>query len=181
MSAFPVIETDRLLLRQLRSSDSADVFHYFSMDEVTKYYDLESFTAVEQAEQLIEKFNQRFENNQGYRWGITLKAEDRVIGSCGFHSWEKRHFRAEIGYELSPEYWRKGIMAEVLRAVLQYGFSQLEINRIQAFIDRDNVSSRKLLEKAGFKEEGTLKDYFFEKNRFVDAVIFSVVQREHSN
>lgn len=178
MSLFPLIETERLILRQLRTTDAPDVFHYFSKDEVTQYYDLESFTQAWQAEQLIEKFNKRFENKEGFRWGITFKPEDRIIGTCGFHNWEKEHSRAEIGYELTPEYWQKGIMTEVIRAVLDFGFSKLELNRIEAFIDRDNISSKKLLEKTGFKEEGTLRDYFFEKNRFVDAVIFSVLKSE---
>lgn len=107
MSHFPVLETERFVLRQIKQDDSKDIFRYFSMDEVTRYYDLERFTNIEQAEELIHRWNQRYENNQGFRWGITLRSESRVIGTCGFHGWAKHHYKAEIGYELTPEYWRR--------------------------------------------------------------------------
>ncbi|GIP31686.1 GNAT family N-acetyltransferase [Paenibacillus sp. J2TS4] len=179
MTSFPVLETERLLLRQLTVKDSSDLFHYFSKDEVTRYYDLESFVEVEQAEKLIDKWNDNFQQELGIRWAITLKKENRVIGTCGFHNWFKEHYKAEIGYELTPEYWRQGIMTEVLKAVLDYGFKELELNRIEAFIDPDNISSRKLLEKSGLREEGFLKECFYEKNQFVDAVLFAVLKREY--
>jgi ribosomal-protein-alanine N-acetyltransferase len=178
MNPFPELETERLLLRQLGQEDAQHLFHYFSLDVVTEYYDLESFKELEQAVSLIRSWNQRFENGEGIRWGITLKTENRVIGTCGFHNWMKEHYKAEIGYELTPEYWRKGIMTEAIEEIVQFGFKELGLNRIEAFIDPENISSRKLLEKTGLKEEGLLKDCFFEKNRFVDAVIFAILKRE---
>lgn len=78
MASFPVLETDRLVLRKITPEDSSDLFHYFSSDEVTKFYDVESFTNVKQAEELIDRWQQRFEKNLGIRWGITLKSESRV-------------------------------------------------------------------------------------------------------
>jgi ribosomal-protein-alanine N-acetyltransferase len=132
-----------------------------------------------QAEDLIKNWNDRFHNSQGIRWGITHKNEDRIIGTCGFHNYSKEHYKTEIGYELAPEYWRQGIMTEVLRAVIKYGFEQLKLNRLEAFIDPDNISSRKLLEKSGLSEEGLLREYFFEKNIFVDAVIYSILKKEY--
>jgi ribosomal-protein-alanine N-acetyltransferase len=179
MKAFPILETERLLLRQLKNEDSRDIFHYFSKDEVTKYYDLESFNEIGQAEELIHTWNQRYQEQKGFRWGITIRNVDKIIGTCGFHNLSKDNFKAEIGYELTPEYWRQGIMTEVLKAILDFGFVELELNRIEAFIDPDNLSSRKLLEKIGLQEEGYLKDYFYEKNQFVDAVIFAILKREY--
>ncbi|WP_438350704.1 GNAT family N-acetyltransferase [Paenibacillus sp. FA6] len=178
---FPVLETERLILRQLRLEDAVDLYDYFSNDEVTEFYDLDSFSELKQAEDLIKIWNERYINLQGYRWGITLKTEDRIIGSCGFHKCSKKHFKAEIGYELTPEYWHKGIMTEVIGAVIKYGFDELELNRIEAVIHRDNVNSRKLLEKSGFNEEGLLMEYFYEKQRFVDAVIFSNLKKDYKN
>lgn len=179
MNNFPILETERFILRQLRLEDAPDLFSYFSKDEVTEFYDLESFTEVGQAEELIKNWNDRFTNAQGIRWGITFKHEDRIIGTCGFHNWSKEHFKIEVGYELSPPFWRQGIMTEVLKTVINYGFSRLGLNRIEAFIDPHNISSRKLLQKVGLTEEGTLRDYFYEKSKFVDAVIFSILKQEH--
>lgn len=177
MITFPLLETERLLLRQLNKEDSSDLYEYFSKDEVTKYYDLESFIEIRQAEELIHTWNMRYQEKKGIRWGITIKSDDKVIGTCGFHNWSDEHFKAEIGYELTPEFWKQGIMTEALNAILTYGFNVLEFNRIEAFIDPDNQSSRKLLEKVGLMEEGYLKEYFYEKNQFVDAVIFAVLKK----
>ncbi len=178
---FPKLETTRLILRQLHSSDAPAIFHYFSKDEVMKYYDLETFTELEQAENIISLFNERFLAKQGIRWGITHKADDVVIGTCGYHNVNKEHSKAEIGYELSPEYWQQGIMSEAIQAIVAFGFSQWNLNRIEAFINPENEGSRKLLTKMGLREEGFLKEYFFEKGCFVDAVIFAILRSEFDN
>lgn len=178
MSQFPKLETDRLVLRKLQKEDAQALYEYFSLDDVTKYCDLESFKEIQEADELIKNWNQRYEKNQGIRWGITLKSESRLIGTCGFHNWIMEHHKAEIGYELNPQYWNKGIMTEAIQEILKYGFQVLELNRIEAFIDPQNISSRKLLEKSGLREEGLLKEVFFEKNRFVDANIFAILKRD---
>ncbi|MBB3112555.1 ribosomal-protein-alanine N-acetyltransferase [Paenibacillus phyllosphaerae] len=180
MPTFPRLETKRLVLRKMVEEDAPAMFDYFSKDEVTQYYDLESFTEVKQASDLIAMFNQRYEEGKGYRWGITLKgAEDQLLGSCGFHQWEKEHYRAELGYELAPAYWQRGIMTEAASAIIAYGFESLGLNRINAYIDPANISSHKLLKKVGFAEEGLLRDYFYEKGKFVDAVIFGQLKRDY--
>lgn len=179
MTQFPILETERLVLRQLKQEDSRDIFHYFSLDEVTKFYDLESFTNIKQAEELIHRWNQRFERNQGIRWGITLKSESRVIGTCGFHGWMKNHYKAEIGYELTPEYWRKGFMTEAIQMILEFGFNNFGLNRIEAFVEPANVNSRKVLEKIGLREEGILKEHFYWRNRFVDTAIYALLKKDY--
>ncbi|WP_168124032.1 GNAT family protein [Paenibacillus sp. HB172176] len=178
MLQFPILETERLILRQIKQEDSREIYNYFSLEEVTKYYDLVSFTNINQAEELINRWNQRFERNQGIRWGITLKSENRVIGTCGFHSWMKNHHRSEIGYELTPQYWRKGIMTEAILKVVEFGFNNLELNRIEAFVEPENVNSRKVLERIEFREEGILREHFYWRNRFVDTAIYSILKKD---
>ncbi|WP_337100099.1 GNAT family N-acetyltransferase [Paenibacillus sp. YIM B09110] len=177
---FPKLDTERLTLRQLRLTDATDLFEYFSREEVTEYYDLDRFTEVKQAEELIENWNEKFNDLFSIRWGIALKSEDRIIGTCGYHKWAKKHYKAEIGYELSPRYWGQGYMTEVIESVMKYGFEVLELNRIEALIHRENASSRRILEKSGFREEGVLEEFFYKKKRFVDAVIFSKLQKNKS-
>lgn len=179
MTPFPILETERLVLRQITPEDSGDLFHYFSLDEVTKFYDVESFTNVQQAEELIDRWHQRFEKNLGIRWGITLKSENRVIGTCGYHGWMKHHFKAEIGYELTPDYWGKGFMTEAIQKVIEFGFREFGLNRIEAFVEPGNVNSRKVLEKVGFSEEGILKEHFYWRNQFVDTAIFALLKKNY--
>ncbi|ASS68945.1 MULTISPECIES: GNAT family N-acetyltransferase [unclassified Paenibacillus] len=179
-SSFAELETPRLALRRLRSSDAEDMYAYFSLDEVTKYYNLESFTELGQAEALISRFNERIDSGAALRWAVTLKGEDRLMGTCGYHNWRRDHCRAEIGYELHPRYWQQGYMTEAVSAMLDFGFGAMGLNRAEAFIDPDNAGSRRLLEKCGLKEEGLLRDYFFEKGMFVDAAVFSMLKRDRA-
>lgn len=87
-------------MRKLTAEDAGDLFQYFSNDEVTKYYDLDRFDSLRQAEELIQNWNIRYLERRGFRWAITVKSEgDRVIGTCGFHNWSQEHYKAEIGYE----------------------------------------------------------------------------------
>ena len=181
MKDFPILETKRTILRQLTIDDANDVFYYFSKEEVVKFTDLEKFTTIKQAEKLINSFNKQFRN--GIRWGILLKENNKIIGSCGFHHCNLQrlnvwNYKVEIGYELTLEYWQKGIMTEVLKEIIKYGFNKLNINRIEALIIPENIGSRKLVEKIGFKEEGLLKEYRFEKNKFVDCCIYSMLKNK---
>jgi [ribosomal protein S5]-alanine N-acetyltransferase len=174
---FPVLETERLILRQLTLTDSEDVFEYFSQDHVMEYYDLEAFTSLDDARNIIEHFNSEFEKGKGFRWALELKSENKVIGTCGYHNWYREHFRAEIGYELNPLFWRQSLMKEAILPILTFGFESMQLHRVDAFIDPANISSEKLLTSLNFHEEGTMKDYFFEKGKFVDAKLFGLINK----
>lgn len=174
---FPVLETERLLLRQLTSEDSKDLFEYFSLEEVMKYYDLEAFKTEEDAENIIHHFNTEFEKGKGFRWALELKSENKVIGTCGYHNWYPEHYRAEIGYELNPLFWRQSYMKEAILPILTFGLETMQLHRVDAFIDPANISSEKLLSSLNFNEEGTLKDYFFEKGKFVDVKLFGLINK----
>jgi len=118
------------------------------------------------------------QENKGIRWGIIIRGGDGLVGTCGYYDWNKTSHRAEIGYDLEPAQWGKGIMAEALRAVLRYGFEEMGSNRIQAIIDSENVRSIKLVERLGFKREGVLRQNSYFRGRFRDEVCFSLLKEE---
>ena len=165
-------------MRPIEISDAKEVFYYFSKDEVTKYYDLDTFEDVKEAKVLIGNWQKKYLKKEGIRWGIATKEENKIIGSCGYHNWEKKHFKAEIGFEVAPDFWRKGIMIEVLQPILRYGFELMDLNRIEALFAPDNIASKKTLEKAGFVYEGTFRKSAFEKGRFCDEAICSLLKKE---
>lgn len=174
---FPVLETERLILRQLRYEDGADIYAYFT-EELARYYDWWPKTAAE-GRGFVRFFKTGYAEEQSIRWGITLKPEDRVIGTCGFSDFD--HFsRAELGYELSANYQQRGIMSEVLRAVIPFGFNELEMHRIQASVFPENHASIHLLEKLGFKREGLLRQYTYIRHRGVweDCLVLALLQSE---
>lgn len=175
MMIYPILETERLVLRQLTPHDAEDLFEYFSQDQVMQYYDLETFKALEDANNIIIHFNNEFEKGKGFRWALELKSEKKVIGTCGYHNWHQEHCKAEIGYELNPAFWQQSYMKEAILPILTFGFETMGLHRVEAFIDPSNISSEKLLQSLHFNEEGTMRDYFFEKGKFVDAKIFGLI------
>lgn len=165
--SFPVLETERLRLREMDSADAPAVFQIYAEPEVTRYYDLDTFTRIEEAEALIERQKGRFRQKAGFRWGITRKGEDVVIGTIGMM------FRVEerlggIGYDLGRPYWRQGIMQEVIEAIIKFGFETAQVERLQALVMPGNAASGRLLEKLGFVDQGILKNYAYFKGQHQD-------------
>lgn len=176
MKQLDILTTDRLHLRPLTLDDADALFSYFSKDEVMTYYDLAPFETKDEAENLINLWNNRLANDEGCRWAICLKENtSRAIGTAGFHNISKENNRAEIGYELHPDFWGKGIATEVSKKIIDYGFQTLKYRRLEAFIDPRHGASRKVLHKSGMETEGILREYFYEKGVFVDAEILSIL------
>ncbi|WP_379966376.1 GNAT family N-acetyltransferase [Ectobacillus sp. sgz5001026] len=181
LSQFPTLETERCLLREIISSDEQQIFEYFSDPQVLQYYGLEPFTRREQAEQFIMQMQTGIKSGSILRWGIEKKDNHSLIGTIGFHNWSKSHHRAEIGYELNHKEWNKGFMTEVLATIIPYGFGHLALNRIGAVVRKENVFSRRVLEKFGFREEGNLQEYQFYLGQYYDLLMYGLVQRTFLN
>jgi [ribosomal protein S5]-alanine N-acetyltransferase len=175
---FPVIETERLILRQITRDDAEDIFKYLSDENVMKYYGLEPFKSIDEAVEEIGWYQSTFDEGSGVRWGITLKGHGKVIGSCGFLNKVPQHYRSEIGFELSKDHWGKGIANEALAVVIHYGFEQLNLQRIQALIEPPNLSSQKLVEKNGFIKEGLLRNYEYTCGKFDDLFMYSLIKQD---
>jgi ribosomal-protein-alanine N-acetyltransferase len=178
---FPQLETESLILREIRPSDAEAIFHIYADDDVTQYLDSETATSLEQAKFIIRRRAELFKNKQRVRWGIARKDNNVIIGSCGYAQWIQNASRAEIGYELAKAYWRKGIMTEALTAIIKFGFQKMKLNRIEAMTMVENKTSAKVLKKLGFLEEGILREYGFWKEQFHDLKLFSLLNKDYSN
>ncbi|MEM9506329.1 MAG: GNAT family N-acetyltransferase [Cyanobacteria bacterium P01_E01_bin.35] len=166
-ASFPNLETERLWLRQTTEEDTEDVFAIFSNPNVTQFHDLDTFTRLDEAREVIKRRAKRFENRHGMRWGIVRKSNNALIGSCGF-TWDREANAAEVGYELASQFWRQGIMSEALCAILRYGFEKRELKFVVAEIMLGNIASRRLLEKLGFQSHAILKERGFWKGKYHD-------------
>lgn len=173
---FPTLETPRLILRRIEDADAADLFAVFSDAAVTEHYDLYTFEELDEAYDLVEYFEESYQQERQIRWGIARREDGRVIGTCGFVALYEH--RGEIGYELGSAYWGQGYMREALQAVLKLGFETLELNRIEAMVLPQNRASAALLRKLGFTEEGTLREYDYFKEQYQDLRCFSLLRRE---
>ncbi|WP_053365635.1 GNAT family N-acetyltransferase [Bacillus sp. FJAT-27245] len=175
---FPVLETNRLILREIGKEDAAAIFACFSNEDVVRFYGQERLETIEQAEGFVEFFSKNFHEKRGIRWGIELKGEKGLIGTIGFNAWSPKHKRAEIGYELHPGHWRKGIVSEALERVISYGFEELGLNRIGAVVFLENEASSNLLLKAGFQKEGILRDYMVQDGAVHDTYVYSLLKKD---
>lgn len=172
---FPTLETERLRLREITPYDRENLFEYLSNEDVIKYYGQEAFVHLTQAEALIDFFATNFRENRGIRWGIERKGAQGLIGTVGFHALSAKHRRAEIGYEIHPDYWRKGYASEAVKSILQYGFDALDLTRIGAVVFTENAASHQLLEKLGFEREGVLRNYMYQNGASHDTYVYSLL------
>ena len=170
----PNLSTKRLQLIKISENHIEDIFNIYSNDNVTKYDDCFSFTSLDHAAEAVDIFKKVFADKTGIRWGITFKNEKTLIGNIGFNHFEPFH-TGKIGFALNEQYWGMGICTEAIGEVLCYGFDTLKIHRIEAETHPKNMGSRKVLEKNGFKQEGTLRDFVFWKGVHQTIVMFSIL------
>ena len=177
-SPFPEIKTERLLLRNVELSDAPEMLFLRSDETVMQYIDRERTRTIEDAEIFIQKLKDSIDSNENIMWVISLKeSPGTLIGYIGYWRIKLQHYRAEVGYALHPQYWNKGIMKEALLAVIQYGFGPMKLHSIEAQINSENIASGKLLEKTGFTREAYFKEDYFFNGRFIDSVVYSLLEK----
>ena len=174
---FPTLHTERLDLVEIKQEHLSDIFKVFSDNRVTQFYNIVTLTKVEEAQKFIDWYQTRFTDYAGIRWGVSLKGQSNIIGTIGFNNFTKRH-RANIGYDLQVDYWKNGYLTEALRLVIEFGFKQLEINRIEAEVMQGNNASEKILLKIGFKNEGILRQWMYWNDKHYDMTMYSLLQTD---
>jgi len=176
LDPFPELETERLLLRQITHDDAAAIHFLRSSDEVMQYIEIPRITSNEAAIAHIDRLDDFRKKNEGINWAITLKNDPNLIGIILFKSISKDHHRAEVGYMLHPEYWRKGIIHEAMKAVLDYGFNSLQLHSIEAMVNPDNIASIGVLEKNNFVREAYFKENYYFEGKFLDTAVYSLLK-----
>lgn len=175
---FPVLQSDRLYLDEISEHDIRDIMALFGDPEVTKFNDVETFTSDDDARWLIRFLRGRFAEKIGVRWAIRLQHDQRLIGTCGYNYWARHNNSAEIGYDMRQDQWKNGYTTEAVRAVLQFGFDKMRLNRVEADVLPGNHASVRVLEKLNFKEEGLLRQRGFWEGKYHDLRLFSLLRSE---
>ena len=148
---YPVFITTRLRLRKLGARDKSAIFALRSDEEVRRYLNRPLFTEQKQAVEFVDFICSGIEKEQWWYWAITLGEEDELIGTICLWNIAADQSSAEIGFELLPDYQRKGIMNEALTAIIQFAFSQCQFSKIEGTTNSQNIPSIKLLERHGFR------------------------------
>jgi len=159
-TAFPVLKTERLTLRQLVSSDDKEIFALRSDDNVNKYLDRKRSKSIDDAGNFIQAITENIQRNDSIYWAITLNEIDKLIGTICLFDFTKDNLKAEIGYELLPGFQGKGLMQEAASRVIEFGIQYTGLNSIEAYTHSENERSTRLLEKLNFKKHRVVEDNF---------------------
>ncbi|MCX6169249.1 MAG: GNAT family protein [Ignavibacteriales bacterium] len=180
LAEFPQIETERLILRKLSLADVNDIFEYASNPEVSEFLPWETHKTIEDTHFFLELVEAQFNESNIIVLGIELKAEKKLIGTIALRNWDKADRCIDLGYVISNNYWNKGFTTEAVKVVIKYGFEELNANRVEAHCDENNIASYRVMEKAGMKYEGTLRQKVLMKNKFVNMRFYSVLKEEYN-
>ncbi len=185
LPTFPVLATERMVLRELRPSDAEQVLALRSDALVMRHVPRPLATTMEDALALIDLITTTVAANDAVQWAMTLKAsssgsiggDDAFIGLIGFWRMVKEHHYGELGYMLSRDHWGKGLMSEAIGAVVPFGFNTLGFHRVEAITRPENAGSIRALEKNGFVREAHFKENILWNGTFHDSVHFGRLAR----
>lgn len=179
-SDFPQLTTQRCLLRQIQESDRPALFAGLSHPDVIAYYGI-SYASEEATQEQLDWYRAQELTKTGMWWAICNANQGdselpQLIGTCGIYEIDDYNRNADIGYWIMPEYWGTGLMQECLRRILDYGFHERQLHRIEAEVEQGNLASVRLLQKLDFRWEGCRQQVAWRENRFVDLNYYALLQ-----
>jgi len=173
------LTTDRLLLRKLTLTDAPDIVRLAGDYEVAKMtLNIPHPYPADGAEDFIKMTHQNWDNGVTYTFAIVNKDDEAYMGAIGIRI-EARHKRAEVGYWIGVPYWGQGYMTEALQRVIQFGFEELDLNRIGASYLVQNPASGRVMEKAGMKHEGTFLKYMIRDDEPLDLHFRAILREDY--
>lgn len=173
------IDTARLELRKWIPETFVTLYENCSPEEQIRFLGINSEEELKEEHRKYQEglstFNKKFLSFQ-----LVRKKDERVLGWCSFHTWYIDHRRAELGYWLLHEdYKRMGYVSEAIPQVLKYGFTQMDLNRVEAFVSPENIPSLRIMEKFGFRREGFLRQHYAHNGKIDDSVLFGLLRQDY--
>ena len=172
ITEFPILKTDRLLLRQFIESDLENVFKGLSHPDIIKYYGV-SYQTLESTKEQMDFFAGLERNETGIWWAVCSPDDKVFYGGGGLNNLSKEHKKAEIGFWLLTEFWGQGIMTEAMPLICNYGFENLGLHRIEGLVETDNINCKRAMAKLDFQHEGTMKDCEIKNGKFISLDVYA--------
>ena len=145
--------------------------------ETVKYWSNQPASDIDEVVQKLSVNQESDKQGNSITWAVTLQGEDKMIGHCVLFHFNQSNHRAEIGYMMNRNYWRRGLMQQALQAVINFGIEKLELHRFEADVDPENTGSLALLEKLGFKREGLFRERWLICGEWKDSVMLGLVKQ----
>jgi RimJ/RimL family protein N-acetyltransferase len=174
----PTLLTPRLRLRPFDEADASALFALHSNADVLRYWDTPPWTEPARAERFLAACREMAETGTGVRLAVTRASDGSFLGWCSLTRWNPDHRSAALGYCFGQAAWGHGYATEAGRALLQWAFDVLDLNRVQAETDTRNAASARVLEKLGFVREGTLREDCVVDGEVSDSWVYGLLRRE---
>ena len=175
----PTIETERLILRRILPQDYSDMYEYSRSSSVTKYLLWDKHPSLGYTKEYVEFLQGKYESGDYYDWALVLKSSGKMIGTCGFTSFDTDNNTAEIGYVLNEKYHHMGYATEATTAVIGFGFNHLKLSALYAKYMSKNYASRRVMDRCNMHEVNIQKHALFCKRRFRDIVTCRILCTEY--
>ncbi|GAA4277575.1 GNAT family N-acetyltransferase [Aquimarina mytili] len=164
---FPTIKTDRLLLREITNFDLENIFNGLSNPKVIEHYGI-SFDSLNATKQQMIWYK----NEKQMWWAICSLNNQVFYGAGGLNNIDCKVKKAEIGLWLLPEFWGKGIMKETLPLISDYGLNQLKLNRVEGFVETENINCKRAMSKLDFQLERTMIDCEIKNRKLISLDVY---------
>jgi [ribosomal protein S5]-alanine N-acetyltransferase len=177
----PSIETDRIILEKFKLTDTKAAFdHWLSDERVSDNRVSAAHQSISQTEERLAKIVSDYESKEFCYWAIKLKESGELIGEIDLYDIEKATGNCEVSYSLGYKWWNKGYGTEALRAIVEFGFTQMKLHKISAAHNTDNPASGRIMSKAGMIQEGTIRDKIRNsKNQYKDCAVYGILQGDY--
>jgi len=180
---FPQLDTERLVLRELTLDDTDVVFPHFADKEVVRYEDAKPAASIEDVTEIIEWGRNLVSSKTGILWGMFRKSDSAFLGQVNYVARRDNNFtgaahRAEIGFDLTPQYWGSGYAWEAVNRVIEFIFKCTQINRIEGIVHTENSRSLSALKRLGFHREGILREFVKWEGEYWDMVLLTMLKRD---
>ena len=178
-SKIPMIETDRLILRELKRGDAKDMYQYSSNPRTSEFLLWDVHKSFEYTKEFIDYVISKYKSGEYNDWALVYKFDNKMIGTCGFTKIDQENSVAEIGYVINPEYWNLGLATEAAEAVIKFAFETMRMNRVEAKFMYGNDASLAVMKKVGMRFEGYHRDMLFVKGKYRTVGYASILKSEY--
>ncbi len=174
-----LLKGKRINLRKLRKTDANSIYENVNNKKIFEYTLIPNPYKKNNAVDFVKISQKNIRIKKAFELGIELKESGKIIWMMSLLKFDEKNKNAEIGYWIGEKYWKQGITSEALKLILEFGFKKLKLERIYAKVMHPNKASAKLLEKNGFKYEGTMRHTLFRENKWLDDLVYSILKEEY--
>jgi len=174
------LETKRTILRRIQPEDAKEMYYSWAKYEsVCRYFPFHPVENVKEYHEKVKFWNSNYESDIYFHWVVELKDTHELIATINLGGVEESCDLAHICYMLSPKYWGRGLMTEILKEVLRFGFMDANFHRLEAEVFEGNTASDRVLVKCGMKLEGTARGKYYKDGTFIDARQYAMLKSDY--